>query len=104
MAGRRWVQASLFDGPREQEAAQQPDVVGARRREQPTRRRESYVRVTRDADVALAADESSRLSSEVTWQLAQQLTDERIEQLRKAVGRRSPPIPASSPAEAPASP
>jgi len=45
------------------------------------------VRVTRDERVALAWEESHRLSAEVTWQLAQALSEDRLEQLRLVLRR-----------------
>ncbi len=111
MAQDTYVQASLWpptesdDPSREPAPAARPD--GSRRATRgraiapeirldrpparhlgPARRalRLNHVRVTRDPDVALAWDRSSRLSAEITWHLARTIDDGRLAELRARAG------------------
>jgi hypothetical protein len=82
------VQLSLFDS-----AETRHDVhAGPDEPSSPPPRRAAYrashVHVSSDEDVARSSDESSRMSAEITWQLARSLTDEQLSELR---ARLSPP-------------
>ena len=86
----RWVQLPLFRAERptsfgrpESSVATADPVVPPRRR---SAYRVSHVRVTSDDDVVRSADQSSRLSAEITWQLARSLSDEQLAELRRRLG------------------
>lgn len=86
----KWIQRSLFEDQHASSPAAQQSVEVRRRRRSPSRLRPSYVRVTSDPDVASSWDQSHRLSSEVTWQLAQRLTEAQIDELRGRLGLSEP--------------
>ena len=83
-----WVQLPLFDAASGAERSNPPDAklpAAAKPPRVPRPRaayRASHVRVTSDDDVVRSADQSNRLSAEITWQLARSLTDEQLAELR----------------------
>lgn len=83
-----WVQLSLFEEPEGKPERSDAEVVASPPPppSDPASRRAAYrashVRVTSDEDVAASSEHSNRISAEITWQLAQSLTDEQLAELR----------------------
>jgi hypothetical protein len=85
----RWVQLPLFGVERPEPSTAEPPVADAAPTPAPRPRaayRTSHVRVTSDDDVVRSSDQSSRLSAEITWQLARSLTDEQLAEIRAKLG------------------
>jgi hypothetical protein len=87
-----WVQPPLFEPAEKGRGARAEPAVPATAPPQPPPRRPAYrashVHVSSDEDVARSSDEGSRMSAEITWQLAKSLTDEQLAELR---ARLNPP-------------